>query len=58
MALVPCSVTINTIMVLLLPFPPDVKNCTKELEKHMSFDALKNAKIHVQPITGPFSHLS
>ena len=52
------SVTITTTIILLLPFPPTPKDCTKELEKHMSFDALKNATINVQHIAEPFSHLS
>lgn len=58
MNLQPCSVHIEINLVLLLPFPPTPQDCTKELEKIMSYEALKNATITVQHIKEPFSHLS
>lgn len=58
MVVKPYSVTITTTMILLLPFPPSPQDCTKELEKYMSFEALKNSQVHVQEIKEPFSHLS
>jgi hypothetical protein len=54
----PCSITINTTIVLELPCPASPHDATKALEQHMSYDVLKNATIHVQPIKEPFEHLN
>lgn len=58
MTLSPCHVNVTINLVLLLPFPPTPQDCTKELEKLIHYDALKNATITVRPIKEPFSHLS
>lgn len=52
----PCHVQIVTNIVIMLPFPPTPQDATRELEKLISTEVLKNARITVNPILEPMDN--